>query len=180
MGKEQQLIIDDTYQGSVGIYSPLFNKILKGWEGDNPNTGNRVPIYNHSPLMEHRIFQIRDYYSMEEEEVVFLPEEQAKLLLSKKTIKADDPERESKIDEIHEEVNAHKKEGRKITITEKGDGLDWIIPGSKKTFETLKTAFDIALATKSHVAVTISAHSFDTTLKAYRTRFPKTGGALKL
>jgi hypothetical protein len=171
MSKEIPTLTRD-YTGSIGLYSPTFNRILKDYRGDNPHTGNHVRLYNFSDVMEHRLFDLRNYYSMEDEEVVFVPEEEAKLFLTKNKISDDDPEIEAKKNEIDEAVQPHKIDGRRIEIVTKGDVSNWIIPGKRETIKVLKTAFDVAAAAKCHVAVEIQPYSFETTMKVYRAMRP--------
>ena len=121
-------VVQQEYLGSVGIYSPLFNDLLPRWTGLSLETGNTVPLRNFSATMEYKIFQISNHCSLEEQEAVFVPQEQAKMLLGRSDIPEDAPDIEEQKKIINDAVEASKVVGRIISIKYDNE-TSWMVPG---------------------------------------------------
>lgn len=152
------------YRGSVGVISPLYNNIVKGWRGAHPTLDERCPTYNFSAKMEYKLFLINSRISFEAKDVGFIDEEHAKLLIARDEAAEEKAQeagkelgyeaRKAYEDEVNEAVNANKVAGKLLVISY-GEENTWNIPALDDGVETLAKAFNTAASHGVHVNVSV-------------------------
>jgi hypothetical protein len=160
------------YLGSVGITSPrLFDILNENWEGPHPNLSDKkYPLRNYSSLTAYKLFHMHHDISLKESDVSFLSETHARLL----AVRDLEGTSKDKRDEINQIIENSKTAGQEIVISSSHGGKEnsWTIPANDQTIGFLTKAFDIAVATKSHIAVTILPLSHDATIMTMRGKAP--------